>query len=142
MSAPSLQAEFKEKYGRDLGVPATLEELKEIAEFFQGREIDGKTVYGAAIYTERGSEGITMGVTNALYNYGFQYENPDQPYELEGFVNSRRRRGGAGVSTRNSTTRLHTAGLRPTPTWRENIDAYKSGPGRDADELRLHLAGR
>jgi hypothetical protein len=30
-----------EKYGRDLGVPATLAELKDIAEFFQGREIDG-----------------------------------------------------------------------------------------------------
>ena len=85
---PELQAEFKEKYGRDLGVPATLAELKDIAEFFQGREIDGKTVYGAAIYTERGSEGITMGVTNVLYNYGFQYENPEKPYELEGFVNS------------------------------------------------------
>ena len=28
---------------------------------FQGREIDGKKVYGAAIFTERASEGITMG---------------------------------------------------------------------------------
>ena len=70
---PELMAEFKEKYGRDLGVPNTLGELKNIAEFFQGREIDDKTVYGASIYTERGSEGITMGVTNALYNHGFQY---------------------------------------------------------------------
>src|SRR6056297_17765 len=64
---PDLQAEFQEK---------------------QGREIDGTTVYGAAIYTERGSEGITMGVTNALYNYGFEYDNPDNPYELDGYVNS------------------------------------------------------
>ena len=63
--------------------PKHLEELKEIAEFFQGRDIDGTTVYGAAIYTERGSEGITMGVTNALYNYGFEYENPDKPYDLK-----------------------------------------------------------
>ena len=45
-------------------------------EFFQGREIDGKPSM-ARIYTERGSEGITMGVTNALYNYGF--ENPTAP---------------------------------------------------------------
>ena len=44
--------------------PKTYDELKQIAEFFQGREIDGKKVYGAYIYTERGSEGITMGVTN------------------------------------------------------------------------------
>ncbi|MCK4502141.1 MAG: carbohydrate ABC transporter substrate-binding protein, partial [Desulfuromonadales bacterium] len=69
-SRPELQKEFKTKYGYDLDVPADLEQLKDIAQFFQGREIDGKKVYGAAIYTERGSEGITMGVTNALYNYG------------------------------------------------------------------------
>ena len=85
---PEIAAEFKGKYGRDLDAPANLEELQQIGEFFQGREIDGKTVYGAAIYTERGSEGITMGVTNALYNYGFLYEDPKNPYELDGFVNS------------------------------------------------------
>ena len=88
---PELQKEFMEKHGRKLDVPASLEELRDIAAFFQGRDIDGTTVYGAAIYTERGSEGITMGVTNALYNYGFEYENPDKPYDLEGFVNSDRR---------------------------------------------------
>jgi multiple sugar transport system substrate-binding protein len=85
---PELQKEFKEKYGRDLAAPKTWDELKEVAEFFQGREIDGKTVYGASIYTERGSEGITMGVTNALYSFGFKYQNPDKPFEMEGFVNS------------------------------------------------------
>jgi multiple sugar transport system substrate-binding protein len=52
---PELQAEFKEKYGRDLAPPATWTELKKVGEFFQGREIDGKKVYGAAIFTERGS---------------------------------------------------------------------------------------
>ena len=51
---PELQAEFKKKYGRDLAPPKTYEELKQIAEFFQGREIDGKKVYGAYIFTERG----------------------------------------------------------------------------------------
>ncbi|MCC5956442.1 MAG: extracellular solute-binding protein [Natronohydrobacter sp.] len=85
---PEIQAAFREAYGRDLDVPATQAELKDIAEFFQGREIDGRTVYGAAIYTERGSEGITMGVTNALYNFGFRYGSPDNPYDLEGYVNS------------------------------------------------------
>lgn len=85
---PELQAEFKEKYGRDLAPPKTYDELMDIAKFFQNREIDGKTVYGASIYTERGSEGITMGVTNVLYDYGFNYENPDKPFDLEGFVNA------------------------------------------------------
>ena len=30
-----------------------------------------------------------MGVTNALYNYGFEYSNPAKPYDLDGFVNSK-----------------------------------------------------
>ena len=122
---PELQAEFREKYGRDLGVPATLAELKDIAEFFQGREIDGTTVYGAAIYTERGSEGITMGVTNVLYNYGFQYGNPENPYELEGFVNSP-----GAVEGLEFYKALYDCCTPPgSSNWymSENIDAYKSG---------------
>ncbi len=85
---PELQSEFKSKHGRDLAPPKTWTELKEVAEFFQEREIDGKKVYGAAIFTERGSEGITMGVTSALYSWGFKYQNPDKPYDMQGFVNS------------------------------------------------------
>src|SRR3954465_1260950 len=46
---PDIQADFKKKYNRDLAPPKTLTELTEIAQFFQGREIDGKKVYGAAI---------------------------------------------------------------------------------------------
>ncbi|MGJ8530580.1 MAG: ABC transporter substrate-binding protein [Alphaproteobacteria bacterium] len=124
-SRPEIQAEFKEKYGRDLDVPATLEELKQVGEFFQGREIDGKKVYGAAIYTERGSEGITMGVTNALYNYGFQYENPDKPYELEGFVNSE----GAveGLEFYKAMYDCCTPPGASDAYMSQNIDAYKSG---------------
>lgn len=120
-----LKAEFKGKYGRDLDVPKTLAELKDIAEFFQGREIDGKTVYGAAIYTERGSEGITMGVTNALYNYGFEYNNPNKPYDLDGFVNS-----DGAVAGLEYYKALYDCCTPPgSSDWymSENIDAYKSG---------------
>ncbi|WP_430473185.1 ABC transporter substrate-binding protein [Thalassospira lucentensis] len=122
---PELQKEFQEKYGRKLDVPASLEELKDIAQFFQGRDIDGTTVYGAAIYTERGSEGITMGVTNALYNYGFQYENPDKPYDIEGFVNS----DGAVAGLEYYKDLYDTATPPGSSNWYmgENIDAYKSG---------------
>ena len=122
---PKLQAEFKKKHSRDLGVPATLAELKDIAEFFQGRDIDGKKVYGAAIYTERGSEGITMGVTNALYNYGFEYSNPKKAYELEGFVNSK-----GAIAGLEFYKSLYDNGTPPgSSNWYmgENIDAYKSG---------------
>ncbi|MBB3064362.1 ABC transporter substrate-binding protein [Limibacillus halophilus] len=122
---PALQAEFKAKYGRDLAAPATLAELKDIGEFFQGREIDGTTVYGASIYTERGSEGITMGVTNALYNYGFLYENPDKPYDLEGFVNSPE--AAAGLEYYKALYNCCTPPGSSDWYMSENIDAYKSG---------------
>ena len=122
---PELQAEYKEKYGRDLAAPESLAELKDIAEFFQGREIDGKTVYGAAIYTERGSEGITMGVTNALYNYGFLYENPDKPYELEGYVNSPE--AAAGLEYYKELYDCCTPPGSSDWYMSANIDAYKSG---------------
>ena len=122
---PELQAEFQKAHGRALAVPASLEELKDIGEFFQGREIDGTKVYGAAIYTERGSEGITMGVTNALYNYGFQYENPDKPYDLEGFVNS-----DGAIAGLEFYKALYDNTTPPgSSNWYmgENIDAYRSG---------------
>ena len=124
-SRPELQAEFKQKHGRDLAVPKTLDELMDIAKFFQGRDIDGTRVYGAAIYTERGSEGITMGVTNALYNFGFQYENPEKPYDIEGFVNSADAAKGLEFYRE-----LYTCCTPPGASdWymSENIDAYKSG---------------
>ncbi len=124
-SRPELQTEFKGKYGYDLGVPESLAQLKDIAEFFQGRDIDGKTVYGAAIYTERGSEGITMGVTNALYNYGFEYQNPEKPYEIEGYVNS-----AGAIEGLEYYKELYDVGAPPgSSNWymSEDIDAYKSG---------------
>ena len=87
-SRPELREAFKAEYGRDLEVPTTWYELRDIATFFQGREIDGEIRYGAAINTERGSEGITMGVTSALYPWGFKYENTPGSYDMEGAVNS------------------------------------------------------
>lgn len=122
---PELQKEYKAKYGLDLDIPKNLAELKDIAQFFQNRIIDGKTVYGAAIYTERGSEGITMGVTNALYNYGFEYSNPAKPYDLMGFVNSKE--AAAGLEYYKEL--YDTATPPGSSNWYmgENIDAYKSG---------------
>nr|WP_245758875.1 extracellular solute-binding protein [Tropicimonas isoalkanivorans] len=122
---PELQAEFEETYGRKLEAPKTLDELKDIATFFQERTIDGKTVYGAAIYTERGSEGITMGVTNVLYNYGFDYGTPEDPYKLEGVVNSPEAAEGLEFYKE-----LYDCCTPPgSSDWymSEDIDAYKSG---------------
>ncbi|MGL4610326.1 MAG: ABC transporter substrate-binding protein [Trueperaceae bacterium] len=122
---PELQEEFQTTYGRELAPPTTWTELKEVAEFFQGREIDGKTVYGAAIFTERGSEGITMGATAALYSYGFQYQDPENPYSMEGFVNSPA--AAEGLEFYKSLYDCCTPPGYSNAYMTENLDAYKSG---------------
>ena len=130
---PDLRAEFKAKYNRELEPPKTWDELIEVSKFFTGKEIDGKKVYGSYIFTERGSEGITMGVTNAMYNYGFEYMDPKKPYHMEGFVNSD---GAAkGLDT-------YKAAVRVLPAEGPDQRLHVGGPrrlqvrrGRDADEL-------
>jgi multiple sugar transport system substrate-binding protein len=122
---PELRAEFKKKYKRELEPPKTMDELKQTAEFFQGRKIDGKTVYGVYIFTERGSEGITMGVTNMLYNFGFEYQDPKKPYRLDGFVNS----PGAikGLEFYKTLYKCCTAPGMTNAYMQEGLDAFKSG---------------
>ena len=122
---PDIQAAFKEKYGRDLAEPKTQKELLDIAQFFQGREIDGKKVYGASIFTERGSEGITMGITGALYAWGVKYENTPGKYDMEGAINSP-----AAVEALEFYKALYDTGTPPGYTnayMGESLDAFKSG---------------
>jgi multiple sugar transport system substrate-binding protein len=130
-SRPELQKEFKDKYGWDLAPPTTYDQLKQIAEFFQGREIDGKKVYGASIYTERGSEGITMGVTNVLYDYGFEYQNPKKPYDMEGYVNSAN--AVKGLEFYKDLYKCCTPPGASNVYMGESADAFKSG------QVALHM---
>ena len=122
---PELQAEFKAKYNRDLAPPKTWDELKQVAEFFQGRDIDGKKVYGAAIFTERGSEGITMGATSALYSFGFKYETESGSYRMEGAVNSDD--AVKGLEFYKSLYKCCTPPGYTDSYMTEGLDAFKSG---------------
>jgi len=122
---PELQEAFKAEYGYDLAPPANWNQLMDIGKFFQGREIDGKTVYGMAIYSERGSEGITMGVTAAMYSWGMEYDNPERPYEMQGYVN-----GPAAVEALEFYKELYDCCTPPGHSdayMTANLDAYKSG---------------
>ena len=47
---PSLQQQFRDEYGYDLGVPLNWEAYEDIAAFFTGRQINGVTVYGHLDY--------------------------------------------------------------------------------------------
>ena len=124
-SRPELQAEFKKKYGHDLAAPKSWTEIKEVAEFFQGREIDGKKVYGAAIYTERGSEGITMGALDALFPWGFKFENTPGKYDMEGAVNSPQ--AVKALEFYKSLYQCCTPPGHSDAYMTEDLDVYKSG---------------
>ena len=101
------------------------DELMDIAKFFQGRDIDGKTVYGAAIYTERGSEGITMGVTSALYSWGFQYQDPTSPTTWR--ASSIRRTLSPRLEFYKDLFKCCTPPGHTDAYMTTNLDAYKSG---------------
>ncbi|WP_416396933.1 ABC transporter substrate-binding protein [Allohahella sp. A8] len=47
------KADFKKKYGYELGVPVNWSAYEDIAEFFTGREIDGQKVYGHMDYGKK-----------------------------------------------------------------------------------------
>ena len=122
---PELQQAFQEEYGRELAPPTTQQELMEIAKFFQEREIDGQTRYGVSIFTERGSEGITMGATGALYTWGFKYENEPGSYDMEGAVNSPE-----AVEALEFYKELYECCTPPGYTdayMEQSLDAFKSG---------------
>jgi multiple sugar transport system substrate-binding protein len=122
---PEIREAFKAEYGRELAEPKTQTELMEIAKFFQGREIDGKTVYGASIFTERGSEGITMGATGALYTFGFKYENTPGKYDMEGAVNSPD--AVAGLEFYKALYDCCTPPGYTNAYMEQSLDAFKSG---------------
>ncbi|OZG75435.1 ABC transporter substrate-binding protein [Hahella sp. CCB-MM4] len=122
---PELRKAFKAEYGRELTPPKTWDELKDVATFFTGKEIDGKKVYGAAIYTERGSEGITMGATAALYSWGFEYQNPNKPYDMVGYVNSPQ--AAEGLKFYKELYKCCTPPGHSDAYMVANLDAYKSG---------------
>lgn len=122
---PEIREAFLAEYGRELAEPKNQLELLEIGTFFQGREIDGQKVYGMSIFTERGSEGITMGVTGALYAWGVKYENTPGSYDMDGAINS-----AAAVEALEFYKALYECCTPPGYTnayMGESLDAFKSG---------------
>lgn len=122
---PDIMAAYKEATGKDLAEPTSQAELMEIARFFQGREIDGQTRYGVSIFTERGSEGITMGATGALYTFGFKYENTPGSYDMQGAVNSPE--AVAGLEFYKELYNCCTPPGYTDAYMEQSLDAFKSG---------------
>jgi multiple sugar transport system substrate-binding protein len=66
---PGYQAEFSEEYGRDLAPPTTVEEWRDVAEFFHGKEHEGTTLSGWAAQAARGFGNVHTWLT-FLYSFG------------------------------------------------------------------------
>lgn len=81
---PEEQAAFKKKYGRDLAVPQTYQEAKEVAEFFT-RPDEG--LYGWGQMGGREYDFATTASNSFLWSYGGELYNPET-YEVVGYLNS------------------------------------------------------
>ncbi len=81
---PDEQAAFKEKYGRDLRVPETYQEAKEVAEFFT-RPDEG--LYGWGQMGGREYDFATTASNSFLWSFGGELYNPET-FEVEGYLNS------------------------------------------------------
>lgn len=65
---------FRARFGRELGVPKTWQEFREVAEFFQ-RPSDKR--YGCALPSGREYDALTMGVQNLLWAFGGRWHAED-----------------------------------------------------------------
>lgn len=81
---PDEQATFKEKYGRDLTVPQTYQEAKEVAEFFTRPDED---LFGWGQMGGREYDFATTASNSFLWSFGGELYNPET-YEVKGYLNS------------------------------------------------------
>ena len=81
---PTEMANFKAKYGYDLGVPKDWKALRDIAEFFYRPD---EKRYGVAIYTDNSYDAMAMGFENALFSYGGELGDMST-YKVDGIINS------------------------------------------------------
>lgn len=81
---PAERAAFTAKFGRDLEVPTTWSEFRDIAAFFH-RPADNR--YGCALLTGRGYDSLVMGYQNFLWAFGGSWGN-GTTYAVAGHINS------------------------------------------------------
>jgi multiple sugar transport system substrate-binding protein len=71
---PEEQAAFRARFGRELAVPDTWEEFRDVAQFFQ-RPAEKR--YGCALLTGRSYDALTMGFQNLLWAFGGRWHAED-----------------------------------------------------------------
>jgi multiple sugar transport system substrate-binding protein len=81
---PAEKAAFKEKYGYDLAVPDTYDQLRDISEFFTRPE---QNLYGLASYGSRDYDAVTSPFDGVLWSFGGELWDPETK-KAEGVINS------------------------------------------------------
>jgi multiple sugar transport system substrate-binding protein len=81
---PTEMANFKAKYGYDLGLPQNFQQLIDIAEFFTRPE---ENRYGVALYTQTAYDALAMGLEQTIFTYGGDLGNYET-MQVDGILNS------------------------------------------------------
>jgi multiple sugar transport system substrate-binding protein len=81
---PAEKTAFKAKYGYDLAVPDTWDQLKDIAAFFTRPD---KNFYGLGIQVSKDYDCLCMGIENVFFSYGAAWGDY-KTNKAEGIVNS------------------------------------------------------
>ena len=90
---PKEKAAFKAKYGYDLAVPQTYDQMRDIAEFFYRPD---QKKYGVAIYTDNSYDAMAMGVESAIFSYGAELGDYST-YKVKGITNSKEAAAGLAM---------------------------------------------
>jgi len=81
---PAEREAFRARFGRELEVPDTWEEFRQVAEFFQRPE---QKRYGCALPSGRKYDALTMGVQNLLWAFGGAWHAADSN-QVQGYLNT------------------------------------------------------
>jgi multiple sugar transport system substrate-binding protein len=77
-------AAFKTKYGRELAIPDTWQEFRDVAEFFHR---PAQKRYGTSLLTGRGYDSIVMGFQPFLWSWGGDWGD-SETFKVQGYLNS------------------------------------------------------
>jgi multiple sugar transport system substrate-binding protein len=82
---PAEKEAFKAEYGYDYSIPPKdYNEFVDLSEFWYRPDAD-PPIYGAAVYTQKDYDAITMGFQNAMFTYGCNW---NEDFKVDGVLNT------------------------------------------------------
>ena len=84
--APEEKEAFNAKYGYELDIPKTYDQLRDIAEFFTRPEAE-PPLYGIAMWLGKDYDSVTMGFQQVMWSFGGSYGD-EQTHKVEGILNN------------------------------------------------------